>query len=44
MYDDDITAYLIREERHMCHAATEYLARHRPQPAEQAFGLWKTQQ
>ena len=27
----------------MRRAVKEYLARHRPQPAEQAFGLWKTQ-
>jgi hypothetical protein len=27
----------------MRRAVKEYLARHRPQAAEQAFGLWKTQ-
>jgi predicted transcriptional regulator len=27
----------------MRRAVKEYLSRHRPQPAEQAFGLWKTQ-
>jgi predicted transcriptional regulator len=72
MYDDDITAYFIRREKHMRtivelpdeqiealkrlsndtrlsraelmrRAVKEYLARHQPRPAEQAFGLWKTQ-
>lgn len=28
----------------MRRAVQEYLVRHRPQPTEQAFGLWKTRE